>query len=109
MCILDITPETTGRELKQQIKKGQPWDKVTCSTTVVEVVVGDQLLGNDEQVADVGLIDADPVIVVFKENRVRCSHKGEIADLGSEIDSELLLVAEIPCHGTQISARAFEQ
>ena len=27
---LEVTPEMTGRELKQQVKEGKLWDKATC-------------------------------------------------------------------------------
>ena len=29
LIVLEVTPETTGRELKQRIKEGQPWDELT--------------------------------------------------------------------------------
>ena len=63
ILILEVTPDTTGRELKQQIKQGQPWDKLTRSTTSVEIIVGDtHLLGNDEKVLDAGIAE-DTVVI----------------------------------------------
>ena len=40
VMFIEVTPETTGRELKQQIKEGQHRDELTHSTTSVEIIVG---------------------------------------------------------------------
>ena len=29
VTVLEVTPETTGWALKQQIKEGRPWDELT--------------------------------------------------------------------------------
>ena len=54
MLDIEVTAEMTGRDLKQQIKEIQHSDEVTRMTTGVEIVVGDLLLNNDEQVAKAG-------------------------------------------------------
>ena len=96
ILVLEVTPETTGKELKQQIKDRKPWDELTRSSTGVEIIVGDNhLLANDAKVLDAGIAE-DPVIsVVFKPNKVICSNKDAIASLGGIVDSDLLLVIEI--------------
>ena len=107
--VLEVTPETTGRALKQQIKEGQVWDELTRSTTSVEIIVGgDHLLADDAKVLDAGIAEDTAVSVVFKTNTVTviCSNKDAIASLG--VDSELLLVVEIPDDDTQIDDKAFE-
>ena len=57
-------------------------------------------MGNDETVADVGVTASAAVSVVFKPNRVRCSIRDEIDSRSSEIDSEVLLVVELPSNET---------
>ena len=107
---LDVRPETTGEELQQQIKElaGRTWDEATRRTTVVAIALGDRLLGNDETVADAVDGAADAVVnVVFKENTVKCLDKYSIPHLSSEVDSELLLVVEIPSAKTAIPVNAF--
>ena len=109
---LEVTPEMRGWQLKQQIKEmaGRTWDEVTRSTTVVEVVVGDRLLGNDEKVAE-GLASesSDTILsVVFKPNIARCSEKSAIASFRSESNLGLLFMVDIPHDETQIAERAFE-
>ena len=96
ILVLEVTPETTGWALKQQIKEGQPWDELTRSTTGVEIIFGDDhLLASDAKVLDAGIAE-DPVMsVVFKPNKVICSNKDAIASLGGIVDSDLLLVIEI--------------
>ena len=97
LLVLEVTPETTGKELKQQIKEKKAWDELTRSTTGVEVIVGDnQLLGNDATVLEAGIAEDSVVSVVFKPNKVICSNKDAIASLGGIVDSELLLVVEVP-------------
>ena len=107
--VLEVTPETTGRELKQQIKQGQPWDELTRSTTSVEVIVGDNhLLANDAKVLDAGIAEDDSVVsVVFKPNKMICSNKDAIDALKGIVDSELLFVVEIPHGETEICESAF--
>ena len=109
ILILEVTPPTTVRALKEQIKEGQPWDELTRSTTGVEIIVGDsQLLADDLKVLHAGIAEDTVVSVVFKPNKVICSNKGAIDGLGDIIDSELLLVVEIPNDDTQIHENAFE-
>ena len=108
ILVLEVTPETTGKELKQQIKERKPWDKLTRSTTGVEVIVGDnQLLANDATVLEAGIAEDTVVSVVFNPNKVICSNKDAITSLGGIVDSELLLVIEIPDNETQIHQNAF--
>ena len=109
VLVLEVTPDTRGHELKQQIKQGQPWDKLTRSTTSVEIIVGDtHLLANDEKVLDARIAEDTVVSVVFKANKVICSNKDAVASLGGIIDSELLLVVEIPHDETHIHECAFK-
>ena len=107
--VLEVTPETTGKELKQQIKEKQPWDdELTRSTTSVEIIVGDDhLLANDAKVLDAGISEDTNLSVVIKPNKVICSNKDTIASLGGIVDSELLVVVEIPHDETQICESAF--
>ena len=112
VMVLDVSPEMMVHELKQQIKEAQPWDSITCKTTRVEIIAGDdQLLDDDAKVLDTGLAaDAGLASVVFKVNMVVCSNKDDIASLESDIDPELLLVVEIPNHEMQVIERAaFQQ
>ena len=108
MIHFEVTPEMTGRELKWQIRAEQFPDEVTRSTTVVEIIVGDRLLGNDETLADAGIAANTVVSVVFKPNILRCSNKGDIASC-REMDSELQVIAEIPSDKTTVSAWAFAE
>ncbi|CAK8994593.1 Uncharacterized protein SCF082_LOCUS3991 [Durusdinium trenchii] len=110
VMVLEVTPETTGEELKQQIKQGQPWDELTRSTTSVEIIVGDNhLLANDAKVLEAGIAEDTVVSVVFKPNKVICSsNKDAIASLGGIVDPELLLVVEIPHDEPHILENAFE-
>ena len=106
--VLEVTPETTGRELKQQIKQGQPWDELTRSTTSVEVIVGDNhLLANDAKVFYAGIAEDSVVSVVFKPNKMICSNRDAIDALKGIVDSELLFVVEIPHGETEICESAF--
>ena len=109
VMVLEVTPEMTGKELKQQIKERKPWDELTRRTTGVEVILGDShLLASDATVLEAGIAEDTVVSVVFKPNKVICSNKDAIASLGGIVDSELLLVVEIPDDDTQIHDKAFE-
>ena len=109
IMVVEVTPEMTGRELKQRIKEGQPsWDELTRRTTGVEIIFeGTKLLANDAKLLDTG-IAADPVVsVVFKPNVVTCANQDVFAGLRRAIDWDLLLVVEIPSDETQIPEEAF--
>ena len=107
--LLEVMPETTGKELKQQIKERKPWDELARSTTSAEIVLEDnQLLANDAKVLEAAITEDTVVSVVFKPNKVICSNKDAIVSLGGIVDSELLLVVEIPDDDTQIHENAFE-
>ncbi|CAK9035170.1 unnamed protein product [Durusdinium trenchii] len=109
VMVLEVRPETTGCELKQQIKERQLWAELTRSTTVVEIIVGDNhLLADDATVLEAGISEDTVVSVVFKPNKVICSNQDAIATLGGIVDSELLLVVEIPDTETQIGECAFD-
>ena len=100
---LDVIPEMTGRELKRKVKEMQTWDEFTSKTTLVEILIGDRLLGNDQKMANAG-IDSDTVSIVFKPPfTARCSDSRDI-----DCDSGLYLIVEIPGHETCISEGAFE-
>ena len=77
LLVLEVTPETTGQELKHQIKEGQvSWEQFTFRTTGVEVIVGDDhLLANDAKILDAGIAEDTVVSVVFKPHVVICSNK----------------------------------
>ena len=108
VIVLEVTPEMTGWALKQQIKLRQPWDELTRGTTSAEIVLEDnQLLANAATVLDAGIAEDTALSIVFKPNVVICSSKDAIASLGGIIDSELLLVVEIPSDETQVHGRAF--
>lgn len=102
--VLEVVPEITDRELKQQIKECLTWDnELTCRTTAVELVAEDgQMLLNDETIADVGLSPDSDVRVIFKENSVTCSHTGELTALDHQIDLEPLIALEIPENVTEL-------
>ena len=107
---LEVRPEMTGRELKQQIKEVHLLDEVARTFTGVDIVVGDRLLGNDETVADAGLTTDDVVSMAFKQNMVKGCNKDAIASFCSDFDSNVRhvwLVVELPGHETQLSACAF--
>ena len=107
--VLEVTPETTGQALKQQIKERKSWDELTRSTTGVEIIVGDiHLLAHDAKVLDAGIAESTVVSVVFKPNVVICSNKKKIASLGGIVDPELFLVVEIPYGETAICEGAFK-
>ena len=108
MICLQVLPEMTGRELKQQVKEVQLSDEGTRRTTGVEILIGDRLLDNDELVGDAGLAPDTVVSVVFKPNFVRCSNTRAIANFDSEMDLNLLLAVEIPDGEIQISEKAFQ-
>ena len=109
ILVLEVTPEATGKELKQQIKNRKFWDELTRNTTGVEIIVRDnQLLANDAEVYEAGIAEDPVVSIVFKPNVVICSNKKQIASLGGILDPDLLLVVEIPNDETQINESAFE-
>ena len=103
---LEVMPEITGRELKEQIKDRQLWDdELTRKTTRVEFLVGpSRLLTNDETAADAGLSPESDVTVLLKQNAVTCS---EFEQFGHEFDLESLFVVEIPSGATEIVKNAF--
>ena len=108
MLVLEVAPEITGRELKQQIKLRQNWDDVTSSTTSVEVVLEDnQLLANEAKVLEAAIAEDAVVSVVFKPNKVICSNKDAFTSLGGIVDSEVLYVVEVPDDETHIREDAF--
>eukprot|EP00913_Durusdinium_trenchii_P027500 g25790.t1 len=110
ILVLEVTPETTGRLLKQQIKDGQHWDELTRCTTSVEIIVGENhFLANDAKVLDAGIAEDTVFTVVFKPNKVICSNKDTITSLGGMVDLQLLLVVEIPHDETQICESAFNR
>lgn len=97
VIVLDITPESTGRELKELIKDSQPWDELTRRTTSVELIGrGNHLLGNDDNVLDAGIAGDIVPSAVFRQNMVICSHQDAFAGLGCAVDSQSLLT---PCSG----------
>ena len=104
--VLEVTPEMTMREVKQQIKDMQTWeDDLSRDTTFVEVIVGNKKLGNDETVAEVGLSEDSVVTGLLRQNIARCSSKD---GFGTDIDPETLVIVEIPDSETEIGRRAFE-
>ena len=109
VTVLEVMPDITGRELKEQIKECQLWDdELTRQTTRVDIVVGlSRLLTDDETAAEAGLSPESEVTVVLKQNAVTCSHKGEFDQFGDEFDLESLFVVEMPSGATEIVPQAF--
>ena len=102
--VLEVTPETTMREVKRQIKDMHWWeDDLSRDTTFVEVIVGNKKLGNDETVAGAGLSEDSVVTGLLRQNIARCSSKDGIG----EIDPETLVIVEIPDSEVEIGRRAF--
>lgn len=40
VMVVEVLPDTTSRELKEQIKECQHWNELTLRTTQVDIVVG---------------------------------------------------------------------
>ena len=108
VLVLEVMPEMTVWEIKQQIKRGQAWDESSRKTTGVEIIVRDRLLDNGEKVVDAGLAADAVVSVVFKTNQVICFHQDAIVSLGGVIQPDLLPAVEIPSDETQIGENAFK-
>ena len=109
--VLEVMPDDTGRELKEWIKGCQPWDdEFTRKTTRVDIVVGpSRVLTNDVTAADAGLCPESDVTVILRRNTVTCSHKGELAQFGDEIDLKSFFVVQIPSGTSEIVHHAFSQ
>ena len=103
---LDVVPEMTMGEVKEEIKQVRTWeDDVTRDTTVVDLLVGDKKLTNDETVAEVGLSEDSKVSAVFRPNVAHCSNK---RGFGPDIDPEVLSIVKIPDSETGIGDYAFD-
>ena len=102
---LKVTPHTTVREVKEQLKGMHTWeDELSCATTVVELIVGNQKVTNEETVEELGLRSDSKVTVVFRKNVVQCSNK---SSFGPDLDPEALVIVEIPDSVTEIEKEAF--
>ena len=103
---LEVTPKTTMREVKEQLKRMHTWeDELSRDTTVVELFIGEKKVMNAETVEELGLSDGSKVSVVFRKNVVQCSNK---RSLGPDLDPEALVTVEIPYSEAEIEASAFE-
>ena len=103
---LEVTPKTTMREVKEQLKRMHTWeDELSRDTTVVELFIGEKKVMNAETVEELGLSDGSKVSVVFRKNVVQCSNK---RSLGPDLDPEALVTVEIPHSEAEIEASAFE-
>lgn len=104
---VEVVPETTMSELKQEIKQMRTWeDQVSRDTTVVEVILGDQKVENEDTVAELGLSSDSKLSAVFRQNVARCAF--QLGQFEAGIDPELPFVAEIPDSETEILGGAFE-
>ena len=104
---LEVRPEMTIRQVKQQIKDMQRWDDdVSRNTTVVELIVGDKKIRNHQTVAQVCLLDDARVSAVFRPNVARCS---VASGFGHDLDREALVVVEIPAVETELREFAFAE
>ena len=102
---LGVTPETTIRQVKQQMKDMQIWeDDVSRDTTAVELIVGDKKVTNEETVAEVGLSEDSKVSAVFRPNVARSSNQ---RGLGPDLDPEVLVTVDFPDSETEIAMDAF--
>ena len=105
MLDLEVTPETTMREVKRRIKETQTWeDDVSRDTTVVELIIGDKKVPNDETVEEVGLSEGSKLAAVFRLNMAQCSSS---SGFGPDLDPEALVAVEIPDSETEIGSDAF--
>ena len=103
---LEVKAEMTMREVKRKVKAMQTWDdEVSRDTTVVEVLVGDKKVKNEETVAELGLNSESKVSTVFRKQVIQCSNK---SGLGAVLDSDALVVVEIPDSKTEIECQAFQ-
>ena len=69
---LEVTPDTTVREVKEQLKGMHTWeDELSRDTTVVELLLGDKKVVNEETVKMLGLCHGSKVTVVFRKNVVQ--------------------------------------
>ena len=103
--VLEVTPEMTMREVKQQIKDMQTWeDDLSRDTTFVEVIVGNKKLGNDETVAEVGLSEDSVVTGLLRQNVACCTNK---SGFGQDIGPETLVILEIPDSEIEVGEYAF--
>ena len=103
---LDVTPETTVREVKEELKgmhKGE--DELSRDTTVVELILGAKKVTNEETVEELGLCEDSKVTVVFKKHVVQCTNK---SGFGPDLDPEALVVVENPDSASEIQAWAFD-
>ena len=105
MLDLEVTPETTMREVKRRIKETQTWeDDVSRDTTVVELIIGDKKVPNDETVEEVGLSEGSKLAAVFRLNMAQCSSS---SGFGPDLDPEALTIVKVPDSEIQIIDRAF--
>ncbi|CAK9095656.1 Putative surface protein bspA-like (TvBspA-like-625) [Durusdinium trenchii] len=88
--ILEVMPDMTGQELKEQIKERQHWDdELTRKTTRVDIVVGaSRILKNDETAAGAGLSPESEATVILRQNTVTCSDKREFVRCVPELAFE---------------------
>lgn len=98
--LLEVDPLVSGWELKRRIKEELWNDELTRRRCQVEVVLeGGKLLKNFATLVNVGISADSDLTIVVKEHRVRCRDKDEleqVAQSEGEIDSESLILAEVP-------------
>ena len=103
--ILEVMPDMTMRQVKQQIKDMQTWeDGVRRDIMVVEVMLGDKKLKSDETVAETGLSPHSKVSVLFRPNVARCANQSAWEP---SVDPDTLVVVEIPESETEVGESAF--
>ena len=79
-------------------------DELCRDTTAVDVVLGDKKLRNDQTVSGIGLSSGSRVSAVLRQNVVRCQRKNE---LRPDLETEALVIIEIPESATEVEAFAF--
>lgn len=100
---IDVTRNMTMREVKERIKRCCI-DVQRRDTTIVELIVGDQMAMNCQTVAETGVSEGSKVSAFFRQNVARCANQGA---LGPRLRADPLLVAEIPDSKTEVEADAF--
>lgn len=93
---LQVTPEMTVRELKQQIKQMRSWeDELSRDTTVVELIFEGRKLKSEDTVAELGLHQDARLSVVFRPNVARCVSSIYLTTC-RDLCPDTLVVVEVP-------------
>ena len=67
--VIGVKPDMSIAEVKRQIKQMHAWeDQFACDTTLVDLILGDEMLQNDDTVAGVGLSPDSSVSALFRKH-----------------------------------------